>query len=187
MTPFTYLIGWTAEDMWYYGVKFSVGCEPSDLWTTYFTSSKIVKEMRRLHGEPDVVQVRKTFADPRSARGWEFRVLRRMRVRGNGKWLNQSNHTDKFYSCVKTEEHRSKIAAGRLGKRHSEEAKAMMSAKAKARPFRALGPMSEETKEKIRQAKLNQPFKTRRPMSEETKAKISATKRRKYLKLEGVK
>lgn len=42
--PFTYLIGWSKYDKWYYGVRFAKGCNPDDLWNTYFTSSGILHE-----------------------------------------------------------------------------------------------------------------------------------------------
>ena len=59
--PFTYLIGWTSHNLWYYGVRFAKGCNPRDLWTTYFTSSEKVKQTRQELGEPDVIEVRKIF------------------------------------------------------------------------------------------------------------------------------
>jgi hypothetical protein len=64
--PYTYLIGWTKHNKWYYGCQYANGqrvANPSNLWTTYFTSSKHVKECRELYGEPDVVQVRCVHRD----------------------------------------------------------------------------------------------------------------------------
>jgi hypothetical protein len=52
--PFTYLIGWSKHDRFYIGVKYANGCAPSDLWSTYFTSSQYVTAARYLWGEPDV-------------------------------------------------------------------------------------------------------------------------------------
>lgn len=89
MTPFTYLIGWTKHDRWYYGVRFARNCHSGDLWTSYFTSSKHVKAFREEHGEPDVVEVRQTFNDSLQAREWEHKVLRRLNVMGNDRWLNK--------------------------------------------------------------------------------------------------
>jgi len=54
-TPYTYLIGWTAHNKFYYGARWSNDCDPSDLWQTYFTSSRHVKRFRDEHGEPDIV------------------------------------------------------------------------------------------------------------------------------------
>ena len=66
--PYTYLIGWKSLNLWYYGVRISKNCNPSDLWVTYFTSSKYVAETVKTHGDPDVVQIRKIFDNP--ADGW---------------------------------------------------------------------------------------------------------------------
>jgi hypothetical protein len=89
-TPFTYLIGWSELDKWYYGVKFAKGCHPDDLWVTYFTSSKVVQDMREKHGEPDIIQIRRTFTSGKNAINWETKVLKRIKVLYNDCWLNQS-------------------------------------------------------------------------------------------------
>jgi hypothetical protein len=94
--PYTYLIGWSKLDKWYYGVRYCKGCCPSDLWTTYFTSSPIVKKFRAEHGEPDVVQLRKTFTTPVQARLWEDKVHHRMNVVKSQRWLNKNYGNTKF-------------------------------------------------------------------------------------------
>ena len=94
--PFTYLIGWSKLDKWYYGVKYAKGTQPNDLWNTYFTSSKYVKQLRENHGEPDVIQIRKTFDNQEKARDWESIVLKRMRVRIDERFLNKTDN--KTYS-----------------------------------------------------------------------------------------
>lgn len=91
---FTYLIGWTKLDLWYYGVRWKKGCHPNDLWTKYFTSSKYVKRVRKVHGEPDVIQIRKTFSSTRKARLWEHNVLVRLDVSNSSKWLNVHSGTN---------------------------------------------------------------------------------------------
>lgn len=60
---YTYLIGWTEHNKWYYGVRFAKNCHPNELWKTYFTSSKHVISFRNTFGEPDIINVRKTFKD----------------------------------------------------------------------------------------------------------------------------
>jgi hypothetical protein len=45
MIPFTYLLKHIPTKKYYYGVKLKKGCHPNDLWTKYFTSSKIVKSL----------------------------------------------------------------------------------------------------------------------------------------------
>ena len=107
--PFTYLIGWSHYDRWYYGVRYARGCHPGDLWTKYFTSSKIVKTFRKEHGEPDVIKVRQTFNDSLQAREWEFKALRRLNAVKDKRWLNQNNNGKAFSYTFRSEEHRKKI------------------------------------------------------------------------------
>ena len=61
--PYVYLLGWTSQNKWYYGRRTANGCNPSEFWITYFSSSKYVKQFIEEHGEPDVIQIRKTFSD----------------------------------------------------------------------------------------------------------------------------
>ena len=90
--PYTYLIGWSKHDKWYYGVRWAKGCHPSDLWQTYFTSSKHVHEFRAKHGEPDIIQIRNTFHSKHQAQNWEHKVLRRLAVESNDKFLNKKEN-----------------------------------------------------------------------------------------------
>lgn len=176
---FTYLIGWSRSDKWYYGVRYAKGCAPSDLWRTYFTSSRHVEKTRSLLGEPDVVEVRRVFDDPMKAREWEDKVLRRLAVPCSEKWLNRHHGGKYFGSHPMTEETRAKIKLAKKGFRHKEETKERMRQKALARPFRPMGPMSEETKQKIGEANRGKPGivgdanPAKRP---EVAAKISASK-----------
>jgi hypothetical protein len=91
MKPYTYRIGWTKLNVYYYGVRYAKDCHPDDLWVSYFTSSKYVDEFRQLHGEPDVVQVRKVFRSVDAAREWEHKVLRRMKVIHRDDFLNKTD------------------------------------------------------------------------------------------------
>ena len=63
--PYTYLLKWSSTGAKYYGVRYSKNCNPSDLWVKYFTSSSIVADYVLEHGDPDVIQIRKTFSDVR--------------------------------------------------------------------------------------------------------------------------
>ena len=176
MMAYTYLIGWSVLNKWYYGVRYAKGCHPEDLWVDYFTSSRHVQKVRSEFGEPDVVAVRRVFGDEVSARIWEDKVLRRLAAPSSPKWLNR-HHGGKFFgSYPKTPETRKKMSEARkaLGIVMTASTKAKISAAALARPFRAMGPMSEETKAKISAANAGKPRAPRGPMSEETKAKISA-------------
>lgn len=89
MVPYTYLIGWSERNIWYYGVRYSKKCKPSDLFVSYFTSSKLVEKLRAELGPPNIIQVRKIFSCPRLARDWEIKVLRRMGAVNSNNFLNQ--------------------------------------------------------------------------------------------------
>jgi hypothetical protein len=95
--PYTYLLVFTnpntTEKKFYYGVRYMKGCHPDDLWITYFTSSKQIKLLRDTFGD-DCFQyeIRKVFTTVDSARYWETKVLKRMRVLENEKWLNNTTN-----------------------------------------------------------------------------------------------
>ena len=148
--PYTYLIGWTNHNKWYYGVRFAKGCAPNDLWIKYFTSSKVVKEFYSNYGNPDIIQIRKTFNTVDSARQWESNVLKKMNVINEDKWFNQTNNKATSLEASRkkrkplskehkklllnsrrgkknSEEHKLALLQSRLGTKHSEEAKKKMS------------------------------------------------------------
>ena len=108
--------------MWYYGVRYGRGCSPEDLWVTYFTSSMYVEQARHTLGEPDVVQVRKTFNSAKQARHWEDKVLTRMHVVRDVKFLNKSDNAKNFCNQggyklpPRTQDHCKKISRARKGK-----------------------------------------------------------------------
>jgi hypothetical protein len=89
--PYTYLIGWSKTNKYYYGVRYSKHCSPTDLWNTYFTSSKVVKEYVLQHGDPDIIQIRKVFKNSNDARVWEEKVLKRIKASTRNDFLNKSN------------------------------------------------------------------------------------------------
>ena len=90
LMPYTYLIGWTEHNKYYYGARWAKNCLPDDLWTSYFTSSKHVAEYRKQHGEPDIIQIRKVFDDVDKCRTYEYKVLERLNVLNEDKWLNKN-------------------------------------------------------------------------------------------------
>lgn len=101
--PYTYLIGWKKHNIWYYGSQYGYKsniANPSNLWNTYFTSSKLVSFYVNKFGEPDVKQIRKVFdtkqylslEDTISAvRKYESKVLSRLKVVSDPKWLNKTS------------------------------------------------------------------------------------------------
>lgn len=109
---YTYLIGWSKHNIWYYGVRYANGCQPIDLWTTYFTSSKYVKEFRETYGEPDIIEVRKIFKNQKNAIKCEDRVIKTLKLYENKNFLNRSYSGSIYYD----EEVRKKISNSRIGK-----------------------------------------------------------------------
>lgn len=88
---YTYLIGWSKHNRWYYGLRYGNKCSPEkDFWIKYFTSSKYVKEFRKTYGEPDVIQIRKKFDNYLLAIKWEEKVLSKLNIFNDSKWLNKN-------------------------------------------------------------------------------------------------
>jgi len=118
--PYTYLIGWTQYNLFYYGVRHANNCNPKELWVKYFTSSNIVKDYRKKLGEPDIIQIRKTFNNEQSALDWEREVLRRLNVLENKKWLNANiAGSVSFHTLPKTENHKKNISKALKGRVNS--------------------------------------------------------------------
>jgi len=91
--PYTYLIGWSWLNIWYYGRRTAKGCHPDDLWVSYWTSSHEVERYRELHGEPDIIIIKKTFESHETDKCvlWEHKVLRRLDAKKHPKMLNKHN------------------------------------------------------------------------------------------------
>ena len=91
--PYTYIIKCVPEGIYYYGVRYAKNCSPSDLWVTYFTSSKYVKNLIDKYGkECFIFEIRKIFNDELSARSWESTVLRRMNVVTRSDFINKTDN-----------------------------------------------------------------------------------------------
>lgn len=113
---YTYLIGWSKQNVWYYGCRFKEGVHSSDLWKTYFTSSKYVKEYRFWHGDPDVIQIRREFIESKKCQEWEHKVLKRLKVINNPKWLNKTDNKSISLEAIK----RGGILGGKNGSREGK-------------------------------------------------------------------
>jgi predicted GIY-YIG superfamily endonuclease len=73
--PYTYRIFCKITEQFYYGVRFAKNCDPSDLFVKYFTSSKGVKKLIKIHGMDNfVIEIRKIFNNKEDAIRWERRV-----------------------------------------------------------------------------------------------------------------
>lgn len=146
MKAFTYLIGWSSHNKFYFGVRFAKGCSTSDIWTTYFTSSKHVKRFALLNGPPDIIQIREVFENVNEARNYETKILRRLLTSSNKSiWLNKTYNPsippsassvkgktyEEIYGPEKAAELRlirkNTLGKCRIGRKHSEEAKLKMS------------------------------------------------------------
>lgn len=151
-SPYCYLIGWTKLNKFYYGVRHSTGtnclyesgCHPDDLWVKYFTSSHYVREYRSKYGEPDVIQVRRTFETAERAIVWEQKVLTKI-LRGSSreKFLNKNING----SFVIDDTLRSRISESLKGITRSEETKRRIS-----EGMKGIGKgrkLSDETKSKM--------------------------------------
>lgn len=126
-TPYTYLIGWPSLNKWYYGVRYAKKCHPSDLWNPYKTSSKLVFNFIKEHGDPEVRVIRKIFDSVNKARQWEHRVLVKLDVIHSVCWINGHN-TISFDSSLlpRGDEH--------WARKHPEKWKACCEKKNKSMP-----------------------------------------------------
>lgn len=99
-TPYTYLVKCIPEGTIYYGVRYAKYCNPNDLWNTYFTSSKYIKELIIKYGKDKfIVEIRKIFSDVKSAQIWEQKVLRRMDVINRVIFINKTNNISISPEC----------------------------------------------------------------------------------------
>lgn len=91
--PYTYLLTHAQTGKRYYGVRFAKGCNPSDLFVTYFTSSKYVKLLIKEYGiESFKFEIRKTFDSVEKARKWETKVLSKIGVTKRDDYLNKTDN-----------------------------------------------------------------------------------------------
>lgn len=176
-TPYTYLIGWSEKNAYYYGVRYASKCHPSDLWNKYFTSSKYVRSFRTMHGEPDIIQIRKTFTTAYEAIKWEDRVLQKMKLHERSDFLNKNTSTCIFVNgrtverVLKTKKSRTYEKRPSWNKgltKYTDERLLKVSMNSKNKP------KSEESKLKMRKPKSNTNNMGRYVRSEETKHKISS-------------
>jgi hypothetical protein len=188
--PFTYYLYHKPTGLKYYGVKFQKGCNPSVLWSTYFTSSSKVKSLIDKYGaESFDVTIRKVFDNPKKALLWEHKVLSRLDAAGRPDWLNRHNGGSKFRApTAHKEETKERIASKITGKKRSELTKQRLSKSALLReeqrrldnwtmPKEAIDRAITTRKERTASGEIN-------PYSAERNAKMAASKRgkkRKYL------
>ena len=152
--PFTYLLKHIPTNKYYYGVRFKKGCNPKDLWTKYFTSSKKVKSLIKRYGKKSFIfEIRKTFKTPQEAISWENKVLKRMKVIYRNDFLNLTDNKSIDPNYL------SKIRMGKnnpfYNKKHTKEIleKLRLVNTGKNNPMYGK-PRTEEVKQKLRLANL---------------------------------
>ena len=101
---YTYRLEWSIGDerFYYYGVKYAKNCCPSELGTTYFSSSKHVKDFIQIHGNPCVAEVDRVFEIPDDAVAYEAKVLAENNAAENPNWLNRTNGHKHFFATHET-------------------------------------------------------------------------------------
>jgi hypothetical protein len=120
------------------------------LWTTYFTSSVIIKNLINLYGKDAFLyEIRKTFSSANDSRKYEHKFLSKINAARNPNWLNSSNGSGKFH-C--TPESSAKAGLKHRGKTISVETREKISKSSKGRPSSRKGKsgvVSDEAKLKI--------------------------------------
>lgn len=179
--PYTYLLRFLPENKYYYGVRYKQNCHPDDLFVTYFTSSKEIKKLIKIHGKESFsFEIRKIFNDAFSARKWETKVLKRIKAAQRDDFLNKTNNISIPNEKKRSEETKQKIGNAHRGKIVSQSTKDKISELAKERYKNKLNhPMygkkhTSETKNKISKIHKNKTISNeqRKLLSEISKNKI---------------
>lgn len=162
--PYTYCITFLKTNQRYYGVKFSKNSAPSDLGKSYFSSSKLVKQLIEKHGvDSFIFEVRRVFTCSDKARSWESKVHRRLNCAESIFWLNKHNQGEKFnfdWSGMKRSvDFKRKISEANRTRVITDATKELWSKQRKGRSpwnkgLKGVQKCSEETRKKISQSSL---------------------------------
>lgn len=188
MKPFAYLITSKIDGKRYYGIRFAKDADPTQLWKTYFTSSKEIRAKVKKYGADSfTAEVRKVFETAEQAINWESKLLTRIDAASRDDWINRSNgytalgkintgkkKTQQYWENWKkirkghtvSEETRNKIGDANRGRKQTDEANQ------RRREWSTGQTHTDEAKDKIRAAA------TGRRHSPETIAKIKAARQR---------
>ena len=158
--PFTYLLKHIPTNKYYYGVRFKKGCNPKDLWTKYFSSSKKVKGLIKRYGKKSFIfEIRKTFKTPKQALNWEYKVLKKIKAIYRNDFLNLTDNkcidpkylskinkgkNNPWYNKKHTKESIKKIKLASLNRKHTKESKE------KIKLYNLGKKHTKQTKEKLR-------------------------------------
>jgi len=123
----------------YYGYRAANKTSPEDdLWQHYFTSSKVIQELREQYSDDEfIATVDKTFATAEEAFEYETKFLTENDCVKSDDWLNRQcfpmfNDNKGRKMPERSEEHRRKLSEAakgnknRLGMKHTEESKKKM-------------------------------------------------------------
>lgn len=119
--PFTYIIGWSQHKKFYYGAKYAQGCQPSDLWESYFTSSYYVKYFKEEFGEPDIIRIHRTFTNAEDCVQFENKYLTKIDARNNPLFLNKSNGCNSYAGSKEIVQKRKETCLQNWGYEHPNQ------------------------------------------------------------------
>lgn len=95
--PYTYFITFLLTGQRYYGVRYSKNCHPTDLWNTYYTSSKTIHDLIEQYGKTSFEhKIDKIFNDVNSAIIYETHYLKSIDAKNNSNFFNKHNGDGKF-------------------------------------------------------------------------------------------
>jgi hypothetical protein len=185
--PYTYLLKCIPTNQYYYGVRWRNRLPAEqDFWIHYFTSSKKVADLRKQYGNSAFLfEIRREFDTTEAAMIWEEKVLIKMKVLQDSKWLNGNIRGSNFRRTGPVSDitrHRMSVAKSNRIVTPKTCAKISQS-KAGSVPWNknkvGVQTHSTETIEKIREASKNQKW------TDDRCEKISAAKKGKPSKLKG--
>lgn len=102
-TPFFYIITHKVSKKRYAGCKTSKGCHPSQLWSTYFTSSNIINNIIKNEGRNIFsVEIRNIFNSVDECLTYETNFLKKINASHNQNWFNLHNGDGHFSTGGKT-------------------------------------------------------------------------------------
>ncbi|WIA55170.1 NUMOD3 domain-containing DNA-binding protein [Sphingobium sp. WTD-1] len=185
--PYTYIIGWSEQKKYYIGQRHAKGCNPAELWVSYFTSGKLIPDFRDKHGEPDIV-VTYLRHDKEDALWVEEMMMFYSGAVSSDRFLNLQSAGRHFSTKLGSKKpprstaHCNALAAANKGRKHSEETRRKISEAGKRRRHSAQTieklklPKTDAHKEAIRKARLGTVF------SEESRRKMSESAKRRWKK-----
>jgi len=153
----------------YYGYRSANQTSPEDdLWKHYFTSSKVIQELREQYSDDEfIATVDKTFTSADGARAYEENFLRKNNCVRSDEWLNRGNAGKDFFTKGHSDETRRKLSEAAKRRTRSDEHRRKLSEAAKNK--------SAEHRRKLSEAAKG------RKLSDETKRKLSEINRGKKL------